>query len=961
MSFGFMNAKISKTNTEIPQPGTRFRINTFLDSYTDNYICEPETRPIPGSYSQFPIKNKEVIYKERYSGTKYEGMKANNSSLNELNQIDDSRTKLEVNNAKNRFANAYPLNLQDTIHSNGVRRSDSKLDPSVYNDTYTYSDPNISKPAELQNEISSNKNKIYNSAQYRYDKPKIYANNVENSLKSAYLDEYIRRKEFYKENRINNATKSSNQSISSINSVKLPSGLLEDEEVLKINPFMNHNVRVFDESASKTFSKFFKESDTEKDLYEKSDLFFEETKVDISRGGLTSFMNYGSKAIDDINSVSNLSNLKITESAYPNKTYKVTHEGYKDYTNSTQGSGLDLRNSTNKNPNRLDIYADMYYNRLNNSDSVIFNPMAKLINAENSFASKEKIPFVFGYNGTGSEYKCYDSPSFQSMKYGRNLSSQLIRNEINHEDEYLSPNPFQNTTNASSNINTVEGFSRKDINSYNLYAGIVHRPSENAFLSPTNIKLKHKSEIDANLYANASVKDFSGQISTLSKDQYGCRFLQKKIAQGNLDDMNLIFKEILPNFEDLMKDSFGNYLCQKFFEYCTNDQQNMVIDRISDKFVEIALNMHGTRAAQKLVEYLPRSDKEHIEKIKTSVKDSVILLIKDLNGNHVIQKFLANFQSQEIQFIYDSVARHCVETATHRHGCCVFQRCIDRASKHQLEQLVDQIIKNALSLVKDPFGNYVVQYVLDLNKQDFNERVISQFVDSVCELSMQKFSSNVIEKCIRISKKEIRGKLIDTILYPHKLNLLIRDSYGNYVVQTILDHIDPKKKPELISILRPLLSSIRQTPHGKRIFSKIYREGTSNMSLLEKEQFGLNSEMSNDSVNSSAEYAKLSTENFQVNHSKQFTNTKGFEYQNSNFSNYSDADRSYGRAEIQNISSERILRKQSFSNIALPERNFFVQVKASEDTVPNENKVKEETRSNINDKMNTRIFQYQNK
>jgi hypothetical protein len=69
--------------------------------------------------------------------------------------------------------------------------------------------------------------------------------------------------------------------------------------------------------------------------------------------------------------------------------------------------------------------------------------------------------------------------------------------------------------------------------------------------------------------------------------------------------------------------------------------------------------------------------------IVDALRESVVPLIQDLNGNHVIQKCLNQFVNKDSQFIYDAVTTNCVHVASHRHGCCVLQRCIDYASPIQ--------------------------------------------------------------------------------------------------------------------------------------------------------------------------------------------------------------------------------------------------------------------------------------
>lgn len=235
--------------------------------------------------------------------------------------------------------------------------------------------------------------------------------------------------------------------------------------------------------------------------------------------------------------------------------------------------------------------------------------------------------------------------------------------------------------------------------------------------------------------------------------------------------------------------------------------------------VKIALNQHGTRALQKMIEFI--STPEQVQTVIHALKDKVVELIQDLNGNHVIQKCLNRLSPEDAQFIFDAVGTNCVVVGTHRHGCCVLQRCIDHASGQQKADLIAQITQNAYSLVQDPFGNYVLQYIVDLNDPTFTNPLCYVFQKSIPSLSKQKFSSNVIEKCLRHAEPHVASMMIDEMLNTNELEKMLRDSFANYVVQTALDYSDRETRIRMTEAIRPILPSIRGTPYGRRIQTKI--------------------------------------------------------------------------------------------------------------------------------------------
>jgi hypothetical protein len=394
------------------------------------------------------------------------------------------------------------------------------------------------------------------------------------------------------------------------------------------------------------------------------------------------------------------------------------------------------------------------------------------------------------------------------------------------------------TINANASINNGQINSNQNIrynggNRRNNYDGMnVHRKMHHHNHHNGN---RRKGD-DASKYSNAKLEDFTGEIYNLCKDQHGCRFLQRQLDLGReiadgksyenglTNDIaaTLIFNEIYLKIIELMTDPFGNYLIQKLFENVSNDQRLILVKNAAPDFIRIALDPHGTRALQKLVECI--SSEEEAKLIIDSLGPHIVSLSRDLNGNHVVQKCLQKLKPQENQFIFDAACLYCSEIATHRHGCCVLQRCLDHGNAQQRKQLSLKVAENATTLSLDPFGNYVVQYVLSRGDDESIQMILDHIKANVITLSLHKFGSNVIEKSLRISK--LADDLINVLLiHDDKFIDLLNDAFGNYVLQTSLDVANPHDLQRLSKALQPLLPNIKNTPHGRRIMTKIQSVG----------------------------------------------------------------------------------------------------------------------------------------
>ena len=378
---------------------------------------------------------------------------------------------------------------------------------------------------------------------------------------------------------------------------------------------------------------------------------------------------------------------------------------------------------------------------------------------------------------------------------------------------------------AQLGINGALGaFSPQAANMYGQYANGTVFPPYNK--GPTqdgsvrgNGRRAHNNMSDDGRYNNVPLESYCGSMYDMCKDQHGCRYMQRKLEDGNAEHIQLIFLETCPHIIELMTDPFGNYLCQKLFEHCNDEQRTQLINSASSALTVIALNQHGTRALQKMIEYV--NTDEQVETIVQSLSPRVVELVQDLNGNHVVQKCLNRLGAERCQFIYDAVGNNCVIVGTHRHGCCVLQRCIDHAAGYQRAQLIARITHCAFDLVQDPFGNYVVQYILDLDEPQFTQPLCLSFLGKIAPLSKQKFSSNVIEKCLRTADPETKRALIDEMIKGNELEKMLRDSFANYVVQTALDYADPTTRARIVECIKPILPQIKQTPHGRRVVSKV--------------------------------------------------------------------------------------------------------------------------------------------
>lgn len=392
----------------------------------------------------------------------------------------------------------------------------------------------------------------------------------------------------------------------------------------------------------------------------------------------------------------------------------------------------------------------------------------------------------------------------QTMGTSNNNSHYCTNSRLRNNNNGKRNNPDNNTGSKIRNMNHAEKFRGSHHNQYHY-----SRTNEN------------------NCFADGKLENYVGKIYSLCKDQHGCRFLQKKLDIGRSEAATFIFEEIKQYVVELMTDSFGNYLIQKLIERVSKKQRIFLVNSSADQFISIALDPHGTRALQKLVECIVSDEESQI--IIKSLKDYIVELSRDLNGNHVVQRCLQKLESKDSQFIFDAACDDCVKIATHRHGCCVLQRCLDHGSKEQRKQLCDKVLHHASLLALDPFGNYVIQYIITKETElgenyEHTNKIVELLKPRVIELSLHKFGSNVVEKILRtpvVAETMILELLNSSGQFG--IGQLLHDGYGNYVLQTALDVSKLSNiylYYRLKDLLKPMfVGSVRNTPHGRKIMN----------------------------------------------------------------------------------------------------------------------------------------------
>ncbi|KAI3416670.1 PUM-HD domain-containing protein [Psidium guajava] len=330
-------------------------------------------------------------------------------------------------------------------------------------------------------------------------------------------------------------------------------------------------------------------------------------------------------------------------------------------------------------------------------------------------------------------------------------------------------------------------------------------------------------EFKSNKIRSFELSDILGHVVEFSSDQYGSRFIQQKLETAREEEKNMIFPEIIPHARSLMTDVFGNYVIQKFFEHGTESQRKELASQLVGHVLPLSLQMYGCRVIQKALEVV---DVDQQTEMVAELDGSVMKCVRDQNGNHVIQKCIECVPQDRIQFIISAFYGQVVSLSMHPYGCRVIQRVLEHCDEPSTQQtIMDEIMQLVCSLSQDQYGNYVIQHILEHGRSHERTAIISKLAGQIVNMSQQKYASNVVEKCLTFGSPEERQLLINEILGSTEenepLQVMMRDPFGNYVVQKVLETCNDQSLGFILSRIKVHLNTLKRFTYGKHIVARV--------------------------------------------------------------------------------------------------------------------------------------------
>ena len=361
-------------------------------------------------------------------------------------------------------------------------------------------------------------------------------------------------------------------------------------------------------------------------------------------------------------------------------------------------------------------------------------------------------------------------------------------------------------------------------------------PSSPTFTSTTSafgvnnqnfeILLRKEQSINQTVYAIAK-----GNVSQLIKRQQTSRLLQYFLMNTDKHLLHLIFLDLVNDLHLLMFDLYANYFCYKLFSYLNQCDRIHFLSLIKDYIAVYATHHIATYPLQCIIEDIHDTPEQEIitnamnKLLNTNNTGDIMAIATNSYGTHVFEKIMLRFNATLLQPLLMFFTSNLSVLGTNPHGLCVIKKLVQVVYNNKQSmmmiytELKCQLQQHAYMLSQSPFGNYVLQSVLDIWHTKDSEDVMLPLHNDILQLSSSKYSSNVIEKYLKVNAKFV-------LFFVNALHIadccctssnevmytvhLIKNTYGSYVLETVLQELKGEYLKQFILYLQKVLTVLMQ-------------------------------------------------------------------------------------------------------------------------------------------------------
>ncbi|KAJ3507874.1 hypothetical protein NLJ89_g6061 [Agrocybe chaxingu] len=250
-------------------------------------------------------------------------------------------------------------------------------------------------------------------------------------------------------------------------------------------------------------------------------------------------------------------------------------------------------------------------------------------------------------------------------------------------------------------------------------------------------------------------------------------------------------------------------------DFRSNREKLWKLKDLLGHIVEFSSDQHGSRFIQQQLEEASPEERQLV--FEEIVPKKTEQLIQDVFGNYVIQKFFELGTPEQKDLLAKAVENKVVAFSLQIYGCRVVQKAIDCINEAQQTSIILSLEQHILTCIKDAHGNHVIQKLVEVVQPD-RLTFLRTISENIRDLSTHPYGCRVLQRCLEHLPQTHTRSLLDSI---HNYTLdLMRDQYGNYVIQFILEQGREHDKAVVISRIRGNLIELAQHKYASNVCEK---------------------------------------------------------------------------------------------------------------------------------------------
>ncbi|KAJ6252596.1 pumilio 2 [Anaeramoeba flamelloides] len=567
--------------------------------------------------------------------------------------------------------------------------------------------------------------------------------------------------------------------------------------------------------------------------------------------------NHQKKKLIKVNQVSPL-DLQTNQTYFEQKYKKPTSNNHQNQQNSTR----EINRSNNNVMSKYNYQPNYYHQMRNQQQTKNQNQQQQQLEFQfqNNYQNQEEVLGYSNYpinrNITHQNYQemnhyyNYPNNNYQvdEMYYvQQNTNQQYIQYQYNQSNNYINNNNqrYQNSLNQNKSYNYYHQQQQQQKQQQQQQQNRRKKQQQKqqnqkkqnqnhkkqskeiklTLLHNENSSLLDQFREDPEKFQDFQLSQLYDHILEFSGDQLGSRYIQLRFQTASEEEKEKLFTIIYTNVDYLVRNIFGNYVIQKCLEDGLTNQILILTNLIKESVIKFSLDTYACRVIQKAFQVFGEEDKEFLV---DKIGEKALVLVKDQNGNHVIQKCIECLPDKLRSKLVVHIIDYVVPLSTHGFGCRTIQRLLRHYRGQYFETIVQKLLASIKSFIMNQYGNYVVQHLLEFVNEDEQKIPIFNLVNArFIEFSTHKFASNVVEKCLIFGTSKEHKSIVNILKLNNGeiLNRIMRDKFGNYVIQRLIEKCDYLIIQPILNILLSKIDDLKSFQYGKHILKKIKLRG----------------------------------------------------------------------------------------------------------------------------------------